>query len=504
MDTDSSARLLAFAFFLLFPDSEGGPHQRQLLKDLMEDYIPLERPVGDDTQAITVHFTLSLMQIMDLDEKNQVLITNVWLQMYWYDHYLRWNETEYPGVKSLRFLADQVWKPDILLYNSANKQFDSTLHTHVLVNSSGYCQWLPPGLLKSTCRIDIRWFPFDTQKCDLKFGSWTHNGWLLDLRMLESDTSGYVSNGEWDLVGVPGSENRVFYECCREPYLDITFVIIMRRRTLYYALNMLVPCLLLSAVTFLVFLLPADSGEKISLGITVLLSLTVFMLLVAEVMPATSDSVPLIGQYFASTMGMVGLSVMTTVFVLQYHHHDPEGGSMPRWVQVLVLNWGAWLLRMRHPREEPLERPPCAPSLLSCSSDNSDRGSPPTRPAGPMANGHLVYAGIPTAAVAPAPFPTKPPDVPRPFLFSPEPPSSFPEDPLSAPRLSSILKELRYVAQRFRSQDVSRATCSQWKFAAAVIDRLCLVLFALFHIVCSIAILMAAPNFAEAITKDFL
>lgn len=121
-----------------------------------------------------------------------------------------------------------------------------------------------------------------------------------------------------------------------------------------------------------------------------------------------------------------------------------------------------------------------------------------------MANGHLVYAGIPTAAVAPAPFPTKPPDVPRPFLFSPEPPSSLPEDPLSAPRLSSILKELRYVAQRFRSQDVSRATCSQWKFAAAVIDRLCLVLFALFHIVCSIAILMAAPNFAEAITKDFL
>ncbi|XP_025022229.1 CHRNA7-FAM7A fusion protein-like [Python bivittatus] len=318
--------------------------------------------------------------------------------------------------------------------------------------------------------------------------------------MLEIDTSGYVSNGEWDLVGVPGSENKVFYECCREPYLDVTFVVVMRRRTLYYALNMLVPCLLLSAVTFLVFLLPADSGEKISLGITVLLSLTVFMLLVAEVMPATSDSVPLIGQYFASTMGMVGLSVMTTVFVLQYHHHDPEGGSMPRWVQVLVLNWGAWLLRMRQPGEEPVGRPPCAPSLLSCSSDNSDGGSPPTRPAGPIANGNLAYTGVPVAA----PFSTKPPVVPRPFLFSPEPPSPIPEDLLSAPQLSSILRELRYVAQRFRSQDVSRATCSQWKFAAAVIDRLCLVLFALFHIVCSIAILMAAPNFAEAITKDFL
>ncbi|XP_042295528.1 neuronal acetylcholine receptor subunit alpha-7-like isoform X1 [Sceloporus undulatus] len=494
--------MCAFSVCLLFQGSQGGMHQRQLLKDLMEDYTPLERPVGDDAQPITVHFTLSLMQIMDVDEKNQVLTTNVWLQMYWYDHYLRWNESEYPGVKSLRFSPDRLWTPDILLYNSANEEFDSTFHTHILVNSSGYCQWLPPGILKSTCRIDVRWFPFDTQKCDLKFGSWTYDGWLLDLRMLETDTSGYVANGEWDLMGVPGTQNKVFYECCREPYLDVTFAVTMRRRTLYYALNMLVPCLLLSAMTFLVFLLPADSGEKISLGITVLLSLTVFMLLVAEVMPATSDSIPLIGQYFATTMGMVALSVVATVFVLQYHHHDPDGGCMPRWVQVVVLRWGAWLLRMRQPGEEPVGRPHCTPSLLSCSSENSEGGGTPTQQAAPVVpinNGSLAYMGVPTVA-----FPTKPPDIPRPFLPSPEFQASTPEELLSSPELGHILEELRFVAQCFRGRDAAQAACSQWKFAAAVVDRLCLVTFALIHIVCSIGILMAAPNFAEAITKDFL
>lgn len=69
------------------------------------------------------------------------------------------------------------------------------------MNASGYCQYIPPGILKSTCYIDVRWFPFDVQKCDLKFGSWTHNGWLLDLQMLDVDTSTYIPNGEWDLVG---------------------------------------------------------------------------------------------------------------------------------------------------------------------------------------------------------------------------------------------------------------------------------------------------------------
>ena len=58
-----------------------------------------------------------------------------------------------------------------------------------------------PGILKSTCYIDVRWFPFDVQKCDLKFGSWTHNGWLLDLQMMDVDISTYIPNGEWDLVG---------------------------------------------------------------------------------------------------------------------------------------------------------------------------------------------------------------------------------------------------------------------------------------------------------------
>ncbi|KAJ6650265.1 hypothetical protein lerEdw1_013458 [Lerista edwardsae] len=199
-------------------------------------------------------------------------------------------------------------------------------------------------------------------------------------------------------------------------------------------------------------------------------------------------------------MGMVALSVVATVFVLQYHHHDPDGGCMPRWVKVVVLQWGAWLLRMHQPGEEPAGRPHCAPSLLSCSSDNSeDGGAAPTRKAPPglaTANGSLPYTSVPAA---------EPPQVPRPFLPSPEPPRSpTPEDLFGAPELGRILEELRYVARRFRGQDAAQAACSQWKFVAAVVDRLCLVTFALVHIVCSIGILMAAPNFAEAVTKDFL
>lgn len=68
------------------------------------------------------------------------------------------------------------------------------------------------------------------------------------------------------ISGVPGKRNEIYYNCCPEPYIDITFVVIIRRRTLYYFFNLIVPCVLIASMAVLGFTLPPDSGEKLSLG----------------------------------------------------------------------------------------------------------------------------------------------------------------------------------------------------------------------------------------------
>jgi hypothetical protein len=60
--------------------------------------------------------------------------------------------------------------------------------------------------------------------------------------------------------------NVKFYTCCDEPYLDITFNITMRRKTLFYTVNLIIPCMGISFLTVLVFYLPSDSGEKVFKG----------------------------------------------------------------------------------------------------------------------------------------------------------------------------------------------------------------------------------------------
>ena len=97
--------------------------------------------------------------------------------------------------------------------------------------------------------------------------------------------------------GIPVKRKLVKYPCCEDHFPEVTFYMIIQRQHLYYMFNLVLPCILITCIALLVFYLPPESGEKMSLGITVLLSLTVFLMLVADRMPATSDTIPLIGKH---------------------------------------------------------------------------------------------------------------------------------------------------------------------------------------------------------------
>lgn len=114
--------------------------------------------------------------------------------------------------------------------------------------------------------------------------------------MESGDLSDFVENVEWECHGMPAVKNVIMYGCCSDPYPDITYTLLLKRRSSFYIFNLLLPCFLISFLAPLGFYLPADSGEKVSLGVTVLLALTVFQMMVAESMPP-SESVPLIGEF---------------------------------------------------------------------------------------------------------------------------------------------------------------------------------------------------------------
>ena len=101
------------------------------------------------------------------------------------------------------------------------------------------------------------------------------------------DLSEFYLSVEWDILDVPATKNVESFnpemdenehggeEGEEEKLLtDITFILTMRRKTLFYTVNLIIPCVGISFLTVLVFYLPADSGEKVTVKISLMLNHT--------------------------------------------------------------------------------------------------------------------------------------------------------------------------------------------------------------------------------------
>ncbi len=101
-------------------------------------------------------------------------------------------------------------------------------------------------------------------------------------------------NGEWDVREMAA---RGSVEHTGDISVSVVeFGLHFRHKPLYYIINIMIPTLCLSLLVLLVLRLPAESGEKISMGVTLLLSFAVYMLLVSDSIPITSDGVPVISK----------------------------------------------------------------------------------------------------------------------------------------------------------------------------------------------------------------
>uniref|UniRef100_A0A3B4AW38 Uncharacterized protein n=1 Tax=Periophthalmus magnuspinnatus TaxID=409849 RepID=A0A3B4AW38_9GOBI len=432
-----TAQLLPTRATLILLFSTHSHAEDELFKTLFAGYNKWSRPVPNISDVVIVKFGLSIAQLIDVDEKNQMMTTNVWLKQEWNDYKLRWRPSDYDNVTSIRVPSELIWVPDIVLYNNADGEFAVTHMTKAHLFYTGKVRWVPPAIYKSSCSIDVTFFPFDQQNCKMKFGSWTYDKAKIDLEKIENtvDLNNYWESGEWAIINAVGTYNTKKYDCCHEIYPDITYFFIIRRLPLFYTINLIIPCLLISCLTVLVFYLPSDCGEKITLCISVLLSLTVFLLLITEIIPSTSLVIPLIGEYLLFTMIFVTLSIVITVFVLNVHHRSPSTHKMPRWVHSVFLDLIPRWLFMRRP----------APDGRSTSANWPIGSTPPTQ------HTNLQKRTKADNAV-----------------------SNSTDTALTlSPSVIRALEGVHYIADHLRAEDVKE----DWKYVAMVIDRIFLWMF---------------------------
>ncbi|NXG26777.1 ACHA2 protein, partial [Grallaria varia] len=326
----------------------GAQAEQRLFRRLFSGYNRWSRPVPNTSDVVIVRFGLSIAQLIDVVGMWECGNVGMWEcgNVGWGGHRVL-RTVHHPAHRRGGNVGWSGMEWDGMGRNGHQRSSRSNSNTsiHPPVHVSIH----PP-----TCPSDPSIHPIPScpipSLCKMKFGSWTYDKAKIDLENMDRhvDLKDYWESGEWAIIDAVGTYNSKKYDCCTEIYPDITFYFVIRRLPLFYTINLIVPCLLISCLTVLVFYLPSECGEKITLCISVLLSLTVFLLLITEIIPSPSLVIPLIGEYLLFTMIFVTLSIVITVFVLNVHHRSPGAHAMPRWVRRVFL--GAlprWLLMAR-------------------------------------------------------------------------------------------------------------------------------------------------------------
>lgn len=220
--------------------------------------------------------------------------------------------------------------------------------------------WVPCSIYKSSCQIDVTYFPFDEQTCEMIFGSWTYNAdevgldWYLGYPSDYSlvDLSDYESSGTWDLVAIPGVVNVTWYDEGHSKYF-VKYTLKLRRKTLFYAVNLIIPCLLISILSMAVFYLPSDAGEKTTTSVSILLALVVFLqVLVTNLLPPSSTSFPLFAKYLLFAVILDVCCIVNTIFVLNWNFKTPRTHRMARWIRTVFFGFLPRILLMKRPSND--------------------------------------------------------------------------------------------------------------------------------------------------------
>jgi nicotinic acetylcholine receptor len=182
--------------------------------------------------------------------------------------------------------------------------------------------WSPGQIFHTTCAIDITVYPFDTQRCSIDFMPWriSRDKLLLVNVSDHIDLDFLQPNGEWEVVAT-GVET---FDDPLERLVGMSYFLDLRRRRFFHVFKTIVPITMFAFLGSSVFAVPVDSGEKVSLCVTILLGFSVYLTVISDTMPHTSEHVSILGLLVCALLLVNGIYVFIIVVVLRIHFRSPD------------------------------------------------------------------------------------------------------------------------------------------------------------------------------------
>nr|XP_019960777.1 PREDICTED: 5-hydroxytryptamine receptor 3A-like [Paralichthys olivaceus] len=326
--------MLVGVFFLLLL-SDGASSERNCSYQEVLDHLNLRstsswfytnRPVKNHRTPTEVNLDLLLYAILEVHEKQQKFVPYVWITMWWQNDFISWDPDEFCGINYLTIPNELMWKPDVTIVEMTERD-KAPPSPYLTITSRGNVEMVNDQVLTSTCRMQVYKFPFDTQSCKLTFKSFTHSDeeiklvrYLNSSQITEDSREVMRIQSEWLFINITVSSKTENHYSFNQTM--VIYTINMKRRSALYIVNFIMPILFLLCLDLSSFMISDSGGEKLSFKVTVLLAVTVMQLILNEILPSSSNRIPLIAVYCIGVFTLMMLSLLETVVVMYLIQKD--------------------------------------------------------------------------------------------------------------------------------------------------------------------------------------
>ncbi|KAK3084525.1 hypothetical protein FSP39_014742 [Pinctada imbricata] len=270
------------------------------------------------SEPVYLDLSFYFLGINEISEVNEKMVTTGYLVIQWTDSGLSWDSDNHNNLDRIFVPQNDIWKPDIFLQNGFKKFAElGGSYYYLEVYFTGSVLWMPFEVFESRCSLDTSLFPFDRQTCSITFVVWSHSVAEVEIQKSKEGIiydEQFQENSVWQILSISHEVSKETRES------KITFSFSLRRKPLYYVVNIILPVVFLGFLSGLVFVIPADTGEKTGYSVTVFLALAVFLTIISALLPVNSEKVSVLGIYLLLQviLGVVVLLVSTIQLRLNF------------------------------------------------------------------------------------------------------------------------------------------------------------------------------------------
>ena len=296
---------------------------------------------SDNPLKVTIQ--LAPREIVDLREQQENGEFQLWVRLSWFDCNLVWNKTDYRNISWLVVSYEDIWVPDITLIEGIDfiGNMPNMKQYRARITSNGQVHFNFLTVVNTVCHMDLTYYPFDVQMFDFTFTSWIYTSDALNIQAASNygDLTYFSPNQEFIVKEVAATSITQPYPCCGGNFSLVTFTLKIKRRPTFFMATIVVPFFIITILSFAGFALPSISGEKITFHTTILLATVVFLLLVQDQFPSTSETFPKIAIYFSISMILSCVSCVMSAIVMYIYYNDLSGKKMHKWVKLIFIEW---------------------------------------------------------------------------------------------------------------------------------------------------------------------